>query len=97
MEDTITLAGLEGALLPLVLAFIMRAGWPDWARVLLSLAVYIAVGALNAFLNDDFTRNGLALSVGTVVGAGFIGFQQWRKLGITDRIERFTNGGEGHP
>lgn len=51
---------------PVVVSWIKRSGWPDWAKVLLTLAVSLVGGALTALATGELVPSNIAGTGGVI-------------------------------
>jgi len=84
---------LVGFFLPPVIALIQRKGWSDGIRALVAFAACIVAALGTCYFNGSLDGRSLVSATLTVVVtaiATYKGF--WHKTGVSDAIERLTNG-----
>lgn len=84
---------LVGFFLPPAIALIQRKSWSDGIRALVAFAICIIAALGTCYFNGSLDGRSLVSAMLTVVVtaiATYKGF--WHKTGVSDAIERLTNG-----
>ncbi len=84
---------LVGFLLPPAIALIQRKSWSDGIRALVAFAACVVAALGTCYFNGSLDGKSLVSAILTVVVtaiATYKGF--WHKTGVSDAIERLTNG-----
>jgi hypothetical protein len=78
-----------GLLMPLVVSWLKDCGWPDWAKVLLSLGLSIVGGALSALVDGALDPQSLAYSSLIVFASATTFYKVWfENTGVNGRLEQ---------
>jgi hypothetical protein len=91
--DDLTMWSLVvGALLPVLVAVVQQARWPDWLRAVVTAVSCLVAGAVTAWLAGDMTGKTFVSSVLTVLVTALATYQGfWKRTGVAPAVERVTS------
>lgn len=91
MTDILTAGAGIGAIIPALVAVVVRSSWPGWVKALIALLSSVAGGVIAAAAAGDLTGASLLQGALVVLAASQAFYRLWWKpSGIAGSIERHT-------
>ena len=87
--DNVTLlAAVVGALLPGLVAYVIKAGWSSELKAIIAAVISLAVGAATAYVAGGWDREDITRSILVVFFLSQLSYNQyWKPSGFTRRLE----------
>jgi hypothetical protein len=90
MKEFLNLA--LGLLMPMVVSWLKRNHWPDWAKVLLSLGIALLAGLITAGAEGNWNLSAIGANSGTVFALATVFYKTYfQDTSLNRRLE----GGQG--
>lgn len=95
MSTSDLMAAIVGALMPALIAVVVRSSWPSWLKGVAAVGSSTVVGTVAAWIAGDLTTpEGWAQKVLIVIAAAQAAYKLWwQPTGIGPAIERATQPG----
>lgn len=89
------IAGVIGALLPLLIAVLNRQGWTTQIKSVFALVVCLAAAAITSFVSDGVDLNDPSFDwvawAGTIYASAMVSFSRfWKPTEVSEKIESST-------